>query len=257
MEANTILIIEDDQGLIELLREKAEGCGYQTVCVQSAAKAFDWLKEHTPLMMILDYGLPDMNGKELLAELRTKDKPLPPFIISTGQGDERIAVEMMKLGARDYVIKDRNFLDMIPMVISQVAKEIENENKLRMAEQALRESELKYRSLIESSSDAIFCVDEKGEYKFTNHLFASTFGKTPEYFIGKTFWDVYDKAQADYRYEATKRIFKTGESESIEVEVPLPDKTLYFLATTNPIKDESGKVILNLIHAADITKLKQ
>lgn len=127
----------------------------------------------------------------------------------------------------------------------------------RLAEEKLKESELKYRSLIESSSDAIFCVDEKGEYKFTNHLFASTFGKTPEYFIGKTFWDVYDKEHADYRYEATKRLFQTGKSESLEVEVPLPDKTLYFLATTNPIKDESGKVILNLTHAADITRIKQ
>ncbi|KAF0128409.1 MAG: PAS/PAC sensor hybrid histidine kinase [Bacteroidetes bacterium] len=129
--------------------------------------------------------------------------------------------------------------------------------KRKLGEEKLKESELKYRSLIESSSDAIFCVDENGEYKFTNHLFASTFGKTPEYFIGKTFWDVYDKEHADYRYEATKRLFRTGKTESSEVEVPLPDKTLYYLATTNPIKDESGQVLLNLIHATDITKLKQ
>jgi len=124
------------------------------------------------------------------------------------------------------------------------------------AELKLKKSELKYRSLIESTSDAIFCVDEKGEYQFVNQLFASTFGKTPDYFIGKTFWDVYDKPHADMRFEATKRIFQTGESESVEVEVPLPDKTLYFLAKTNAIKDENGKVLLNLTHASDITSLK-
>lgn len=123
-------------------------------------------------------------------------------------------------------------------------------------EDSLRESELKYRSLIESSSDAIFCVDQKGEYKFTNHLFASTFGKNPDYFLGKTFWDVYPKEHADYRYEATKRVFQSGESESLEVTVPLPDKTLYFYATANPIKDETGKVILSLTHAVDITERK-
>jgi len=67
----------------------------------------------------------------------------------------------------------------------------------KQAEEVLKESEMKYRALIESSSDAIFCVDEKGEYKFTNLLFAKTFGKTPEYFIGKTFWDVYDKEHAE------------------------------------------------------------
>jgi two-component system cell cycle sensor histidine kinase/response regulator CckA len=121
----------------------------------------------------------------------------------------------------------------------------------------LKESELKYRSLIESSSDAIFCVDEKGQYQFTNQLFASTFNKTPDYFIGKTFWDIYDKEHADMRYEATKRLFRTGESESLEVEVPLPDKTLYFWATTNPVKDETGKVVLNLTHATDITNIRR
>ena len=126
----------------------------------------------------------------------------------------------------------------------------------KLAEEKLKESELKYRSLIENTSDAIFCVDEKGEYKFTNNLFASTFGKSPDDFVGKTFWDIYDKQHADYRYETVKRVFLTGKSENIEVEVPLPDKTLYFLASSNPIKDETGKVILNLTHATDITKIK-
>ena len=66
-------------------------------------------------------------------------------------------------------------------------------SKYKQMEEALRQSELKYRSVVECSSDAIFCVDETGEYKFTNSLFASTFGKSPDYFIGKTFWDIYPK----------------------------------------------------------------
>jgi PAS domain S-box-containing protein len=126
----------------------------------------------------------------------------------------------------------------------------------KRAEEMLRKSELMYRSLIENSTDAIFCVDEKGQYQFTNHLFASTFGKTPDNFIGKTFWDIYPKEYADSSFETTKRVWQTGKTESLEVEVPLPDKTLYFLATTNPIKDETGKVVLMLTHSTDITELK-
>jgi PAS domain S-box-containing protein len=126
----------------------------------------------------------------------------------------------------------------------------------KRAEEMLRKSELMYRSLIENSTDAIFCVDEKGQYLFTNHLFASTFGKTPDNFIGKTFWDIYPKEYADSSFETTKRVWQTGKTESLEVEVPLPDKTLYFLATTNPIKDETGKVVLMLTHSTDITELK-
>jgi PAS domain S-box-containing protein len=122
------------------------------------------------------------------------------------------------------------------------------------AEEALRASELKYRSLIESSTDVVFCVNEQGQYQFTNQVFASTFGKTPDYFVGKTFRDVYPEEHAAYRYEATKRVFQTGKSESLVVTVPLPDKTLYFHATASPIKDETGKTILALTHAVDITE---
>jgi PAS domain S-box-containing protein len=139
-------------------------------------------------------------------------------------------------------------------VIIGVTRDI---TRQKQAEVALRESELKYRSLIESSSDAIFSVDQNGEYKFTNIVFASTFNKTPEFFIGKTFWDIYPKEHADYRQQANRRLFETGETQTIEVEVPLPDTTLYFIAKANPIKDESGKVILNLTHATDITERKR
>jgi PAS domain S-box-containing protein len=132
-----------------------------------------------------------------------------------------------------------------------------DDSERKNAEVLLKESELKYRSLIESSSDAIFCVDKNGEYKFTNLVFASTFGKTPDYFIGKTFWDIYPKEHADHRQFTNLRLFETGVIQTIEVEVPLPDTKLYFIAKANPIKDETGKVILNLTHATDITDRKR
>ncbi len=126
----TIFIVEDDEGLSELIREKMEECGYSTASAKSAGEAFEWLSSNTPYIMLLDYTLPDMNAKEFIAELKREKKPVPSFIISTGQGDERIAVEMMKLGARDYIIKDSQYLEMLPEIIRRAAKEIENEQKV-------------------------------------------------------------------------------------------------------------------------------
>jgi len=126
-----------------------------------------------------------------------------------------------------------------------------------MADEALRASELKYRSLVENTSDVVFCVDEKGAYQFVNQVFASTFGETPAFFIGKTFWDVYPDEHADFRQAANKRLFETGEVQAVEVTVPLPDQTLHFIARANPIRDEAGTVIMNLTSATDITERKR
>lgn len=134
---DTVLIIEDDAGLSELLSDIVESCGYQSFCVHLAKDAIDWLQTYVPFLMILDYSLPDMNAKELIAELGEKVQSLAPFIVSTGQGDERVAVDMMKLGAKDYIVKDSNFIELMPLVISRIGKEIENENKIKQAEKNL------------------------------------------------------------------------------------------------------------------------
>ena len=258
MQTNTILIIEDDQGLIELLREKAEGCGYQTVCVQSAAKALDWLKENTPLMMILDYSLPDMNGKEFLAELRTKEQPLPPFIISTGQGDERVAVEMMKLGARDYIIKDSTFLDMIPLVVSQVGKEIENENKLRQAEEALRESDDIIRVNIENSFDVIFTLNNEGIFVFVSRAWERHFGYPVNDVIGKPFALFVHPDDVAPCVEYLMKVLNTGKSgTSPAFRVRHSDGTWrWFIANGTPFVNQKGEhQLIGVGH--DITERKQ
>ncbi|MBU2621042.1 MAG: diguanylate cyclase [Proteobacteria bacterium] len=143
-------------------------------------------------------------------------------------------------------------------LLKQRISELEQaESERTQLKEAYKDSELKYRSLIEHSSDVMFCVNENGEYKFVNQIFASTFGKTPDYFLGKTFWDIYPKEHADHRQVTSSKVFETGESQSVEVVVPLSDRTLYFIAKANPVRDETGKVILNLTHAIDITERKQ
>jgi PAS domain S-box-containing protein len=129
--------------------------------------------------------------------------------------------------------------------------------KRKLIEEKLRESELKYRSFIEFSSDIVFCVDEAGRYHFANKVFATTFGKNPDFFIGKTFWDIYPKKDADRRFEIINKVFRTGASESFEIAVPINDDTLYFSSTANPIRDSTGSIVLVLTHGTDITKRKE
>ncbi len=179
-----ILIVEDDAGLTELVKEKIELFGFQTASIQSAGKAIDWLKVNTPYLMILDYRLPDMNGKEFIMELQKTELVIPPFIVSTGQGDEHIAVEMMKLGARDYLVKNRYFLDKLPEVLKRITDEIENENKRKQTEEKLLESESKYRELIELAVDGILMCSHEGIIISANSYMQKLTGRTLDNLIG-------------------------------------------------------------------------
>jgi PAS domain S-box-containing protein len=84
--------------------------------------------------MLLDLKLQDLEGRDLVERL-SQSGHCPPFIIITGQGDERVAVEMMKRGARDYLIKDMGFLQFVPAVVKRALDQIDNERRLAEAEQ--------------------------------------------------------------------------------------------------------------------------
>ena len=101
------------------------------------------------MLLLLDYRLPDMTGKQIL-DLLTQRRRRVPFTIITGRGDEKIAVEMMKLGAVDYIVKDSTFLDLLPRRIKRACREIEQARRLVQAEEALQRSEQQLHTLMDN-----------------------------------------------------------------------------------------------------------
>ena len=134
-ETVTILVIEDDLGLADLIREEFTLRGWSTAHCASGKEALAWLASHEPTLVLLDYSLPDMTGAALLEQVA-----LPAFIVTTGAGDERIAVEMMKKGALDYLVKDGLFLDTLPRVVELAIHHVGTERRLAQAEARLRET---------------------------------------------------------------------------------------------------------------------
>jgi len=147
-----LFIVEDDRGTAKLIQRQSETAGFETACVYTGAEAVEWLSAQTPHMAIFDYTLPDMNAEKLLAALEARDIAIPPFIVATGRGDEQIAVDMMKLGARDYIVKDGIFLEMLPTVVRRVSREVQNERDHRRAEEArlLLERQMQHAQKLES-----------------------------------------------------------------------------------------------------------
>lgn len=126
---HNILVVEDDTGLQFLIKTKLEDENYNILTAVSGAEAIEHIKSNDILLMLLDYKLADITGKELLKQLNDQGIEVP-FIFMTGFGDERIAVEIMKLGAKEYLVKSGEFLNQIPIIVNRTVKEIENDSKL-------------------------------------------------------------------------------------------------------------------------------
>jgi signal transduction histidine kinase len=113
-----ILIVDDDEGLLLLMAETLRAEGHEVATAASGRAALQWVDEHAPDLMLLDLKMRDVDGPTLLGKLQ-EGATRVPFIVVTGQGDEKVAVEVMKRGALDYVMKDTALLDLLPSVVKR------------------------------------------------------------------------------------------------------------------------------------------
>lgn len=109
-------------------------------------------------IILSDFTMPGFGGSEALALARQR-RPETPFLFVSGTIGEDTAIEALKAGATDYVLKHR-LMRLIPAV-DRALREVEQLAECRRAEEAMRQSEHKYRELFESLEDAAFLTDEQ------------------------------------------------------------------------------------------------
>ena len=200
-----VLVVEDDKALCDLIVKNLQRSGFQTEKASTGCEAISQLTDKQNVLLLLDYQLPDMTGKQLIESLSQNKVP---FIIMTGQGDERVAVDMMKHNARDYLVKDVNFLDLLPTSVRQVIDQLEMEKRLVDAEESLRQSEEKFRSIFEESPIGITVYDIDGKLVDANKACLRIYGVSDVSelkllnFIGDVAEDNFSKGEMS-RYETT------------------------------------------------------
>jgi PAS domain S-box-containing protein len=262
-DLHRILLVEDDLGLSELIREGLTRAGLHCDLVTSGRACLDWLAAQSADLLLLDYSLPDMTGAALLGELQQRSVPPPEFVVITGRGDEEVAVQLMKLGALDYLVKDARLLGRLPDTIRRLLGEVATRRRLAAAEQALQESEQRYRHLLTSITDYIYSVRiEAGRPGTTSHgpgCVAVT-GYTPEEYAASP-WLWFDMVHPEDRaaVEAHARAAITGEMPGpIENRIIHKDGSLRWVQNTMvPRRDAGGRLIACDGIVTDITKRKQ
>lgn len=153
-----ILVVEDDRGLNLLMQKKLRRAGFHVDGVFTGTEALQRIFKEPDMVLLLDQRLPDMEGEDVIVQLQERGHTAI-FVAMTGQGDEKLAVKMMKLGARDYLTKDLGFNDLLPEVFQRIFRELETEQRLISMEQQLNESLERHRLASEAVRDGIWDWD--------------------------------------------------------------------------------------------------
>ena len=179
-----VLILEDSPTDAELVKRELTKAGirFTSKWVEKKDAFLKELEDFAPDIVLSDYTMPQFNGMEALRVVREL-YPSIPLIVVTGSINEETAVECMKAGAADYVLKE-SLKRLGPAVEGVIEKRQMKEEKER-AEQALIESERKYRGLFNDALDMIHIVDKEGRIIDANPAELKTLGYTRLEYIGK------------------------------------------------------------------------
>jgi PAS domain S-box-containing protein len=250
-----ILLVEDDQALARLITHKLAAMGAVFGHADSGREAIARISENPPSLMLLDYSLPDMNGEELITRLSGL-RPVPPFIVITGAGDERVAVSMMKLGARDYVIKDWQFLENLNVIVGRVLRQLNTEQALAEAQAALRENMEQLQVIYDGLADGIAVIDiETRKLMRVNQALCQMFRYSEEEMLSIAIDEMHPPERLGEVLSQLARIQRSEERNAADIPCQRSDST-YFYAdiTARSLIFKARPAIVGIYH--DITDRK-
>lgn len=184
MNADTcvILIVEDDDSHVELIKDAFDEKGntYEILTAPDLKTAREILGRQVPDLVIADIRLPDGEGTDLLVPLETPSRF--PVIIMTGFGDERLAVDAMKAGALDYIVKSSEvFMDM-----PHIAQRAIREWRILEAHQSAETQSKRLAAAVTEAAESIMITDTKGSIQYVNPYFEKMTGYSSVEIIGKS-----------------------------------------------------------------------
>jgi len=167
----TILVVDDDPGLNKTLSAILRAQGYSPLTAADGRTAVDMIGDNQPDVALIDLKLPDINGLAVMERIR-EGSPDTECIVLTGYASQATAIEAIDLGAYSYVQK--------PYDPEQLLVTIRRALEKRGAVRALRDSEHRYRQLVDDANDIIYSHDLEGNFTSANPAARRVYGYTAE-----------------------------------------------------------------------------
>ena len=262
-----VLLVEDDAvDRMACRRALARDPDYEFVLseAESGQEGLQLAHEQKPDCVLLDYHLPDVNGLEFLAALTDDSGDISiPVMMLTGTDNAAIAVEAMKRGAKDYLIKDleHQYLELLPAIIQRVLSDRRMRLEKKQAEEKLAQAEAKYRSLVETIPAIVYIAALDGSNRF---LYISsrinTLGFSAEQWLNDPailLAQIHPEDRA-HALEERAKSRETGAPLRCEYRLLTQDgRALWFRDEASVVRDESGRSLFLQGILVDITESKQ
>ncbi|HUG99464.1 MAG TPA: ATP-binding protein [Gammaproteobacteria bacterium] len=260
-EQLSVLIIEDSEADAELITRQLD-----KACFTVSRKVVDnpealrsALRERAWDVVLADFSLPTFDAYGALGILREVDPDTPFIVVSGVIGDER-AIELMRLGARDYVLKDN--LARLPAAVDREVREARQRAERRAAEEALRRSE-ESRALLATALDSattpIAICNSRGITVWINTAFTSCTGFTADEALGRSLRELIDSGRNDDSIHISQvEALQAGRPWVGEMINQRKDGTVYpDYVTLTPVRGDAGGITHFIAIMHDLSEQKR
>ncbi|MFZ5756158.1 MAG: response regulator [Pseudomonadota bacterium] len=247
-----LLLVEDSPDDAAMLQRALQREGYDLhhTRVQTAEEMKSALNGEKWDLVISDFSLPNFSAPRALSLLKSSN-PEIPFIVISGTIGEESAVALLKAGANDFIMKGN--LARLQSVVERELREARDRISHQHAQEALRQSDLRFRRIVETAREGIWVVDASGKTRYANARMADLLGRDPESLSGAS---ILDHVASDARDVIAACTRNAAAAEILDVEFLRADGTRFTARlSVNIFPDESGEGTLFMV--TDTTEQKK
>ncbi|MGB5217174.1 MAG: HD domain-containing phosphohydrolase [Smithella sp.] len=260
-----VLMIDDSEDDVLLIIRELKKGGYHPVYerVDNAAAMKKALHDQPWDIILCDYQMPEFDAPSAINVFKEENFDIPIIIISGTIGEET-SVECMRLGAHDYFMKGK-LSRLCPAVARELAdakvrkQQNQTESQKEEAIRALRQSEEKYRTILENIEDGYYEVDLAGNLTFFNDSLCKIIGYSRDELMGMNNRQFTDQENSKLLFQAFNKVYKTGQAtKGFDWQIIRKDGTKrYIEASVSLLKDASNQSVGFRGIIGDITERKQ
>jgi protein-histidine pros-kinase len=228
-----VLLVEDSESDYLLTRRMLSSIDNQTFNLEWASswqRGMEAIRRASHDICLLDYRIDGGDGLELLKESRETSHNIP-VILLTGVSDYRLDVEAMQLGAADFLVKDQITPALLERSIRYAIAQAHTLDELRRQQDELRTSELRFRSVVQSASDAIILADDHARVLSWNQAAEVIFGYRDDEIAGQSLEILIPESYREQHLAGIERFRITGRSQlvgkTVELEALRKDGTVF------------------------------